>query len=532
MLRRSSKSPRGREVEGRGHTRRRKKDPVELDQNQQRVKDFIKTGRGSAIVVAVAGSGKTTTIVACANELPTNISATFVAFNKNIVNELNERLPKHVKAQTLNGLGSYTWWRACGKPKNMETSKNKTITIVRQLLSDDDQELYALAVCRLVALAKSVGLVPVGVEKTFPLTRDTEQAWYDLIDKYEVELEEGATAEALINHCRVVLRRSIEVGKEFVDFDDQMYLPVIFRVRFWQHDLIFVDEAQDVNMVQRAMLKLALRPGGRLIAVGDPCQAIYGFRGADTDSIENIKREFAASELPLSVSYRCPQAVVAEAQRYVSHIEAFPKAPQGLVRNLERFDQTFFRPTDGVVCRNTAPLIDLAYKLLKNRKACRVLGREIGQGLVSLVKKMKARDLATLETRLREFQEREVAKAMAKGEEKKAEGITDKVETLGVFISWLPETERTVKGLLAAIDGLFTDNDKGVTTLSTIHKAKGGEYPRVLILNPSLMPSKWARQQWQQVQERNLQYVAITRAQEELYYGELKTGWVEKKEDQ
>jgi len=73
--------------------------------------------------------------------------------------------------------------------------------------------------------------------------------------------------------------------------------------------------------------------------------------------------------------------------------------------------------------------------------------------------------------------------------------------------------------LAANIDALFSDNrDGSVLTLATVHKSKGLEWDRVFILDPKLMPSKYARQQWQLDQETNIHYVAITRARQELYY--------------
>ena len=63
---------------------------------------------------------------------------------------------------------------------------------------------------------------------------------------------------------------------------------------------------------------------------------------------------------------------------------------------------------------------------------------------------------------------------------------------------------------------IIEDNEPTLT-LSTCHKAKGREWQRVAILEPELMPSKWARQDWQYQQEQNLIYVAYTRTQSELF---------------
>ena len=60
--------------------------------------------------------------------------------------------------------------------------------------------------------------------------------------------------------------------------------------------------------------------------------------------------------------------------------------------------------------------------------------------------------------------------------------------------------------------------DQGVVEVMTIHKSKGLEWDTVFILDPQLMPSKWAKLPWQQQQEKNLQYVAVTRAKLHLKY--------------
>ena len=266
-----------------------------------------------------------------------------------------------------------------------------------------------------------------------------------------------------------------------------------------------------------------------MIAVGDPCQAIYSFRGADSESIQHIKDEFNAKELPLSVSYRCPKSVVAVAKQYVPYIEPSEQAPEGKVSVLDEWNSEVFLPTDGVICRNSAPLIDLAFRLLKHGRACKVLGRDIGQGLVRLIKKMDADTVEELEEKLATYQGRECQKLMAKGKEEQAAAIEDRVATIMIFCDQLEESHRTVDHLIERIERLFTDDPAGVLTLSTVHKAKGLEYDRVFILNPELMPSRYARQAWQVQAERNVIYVAVTRAKSELFYCSLKD-WTERKE--
>lgn len=490
---------------------------------QSRIYDFVEKENGSAVVIAVAGSGKTTTIVECAKRIPESNRVAFVAFNKSIADELKQKVPPHVNAMTLNGMG-YSALQRHLDTRRFTLDTRKTSVIMDENLTHESLALYGGGLRKLVAIAKAHGIVPRESEGV-GLTMDTEQNWADLIEKYDVEFEKDAKPEKAIEIARKVLAKSIELAEDesYIDFDDQLYLPVIWQAKFQQYDLIFVDEAQDVNLVQRAMLKMAVKVGGRLIAVGDPRQAIYGFRGSDVESIANIKREFDAVELPLSVSYRCPKNIVAEAHRFVQHIEPSETAIDGKVERLPNCHPELFDSKDAILCRMTAPVVAFAYKLLRRGKACRVLGRAIGEGLISLIKKMDAKSLDELDRKLDSYREREVQRLMAKGKEEQAEAVHDKVDTVKIFIDQVPETDRTINRLVSMITGLFSDDKRNILTLATIHKSKGLEWPRVFILDAFLMPSRWARQEWQKAQEVNCQYVAVTRAKSELYYIESDT---------
>ncbi len=316
--------------------------------------------------------------------------------------------------------------------------------------------------------------------------------------------------------------------------------PLYFKARFWQYDFVMIDEAQDTNPARRALALRLLKPGGRMVAVGDPAQAIYGFTGADADALELIRKATNAKTLPLNVTYRCPRQIVARAQRWVSDITAHESAPEGSIRSIyltaspkpapgsptypERpwIGQETLTADDAILCRNTKPLVALAYDLLRRGVACKVEGRQIGQGLIALINRWKAKNTTALINAVTEWREKEVAKWLAKGKEAKAEDVSDRCETIIVLAQNLLEEGKTrVSDLIAFIDGMFATTKEGekpkCLTLATVHKSKGREWNRVFILGQAkYMPSKWARKDWQMEQERNLMYVATTRAQREL----------------
>lgn len=465
---------------------------------QQAVFDWIANGSGCANVRAVAGSGKTTTIVAG------------LSFIKGIK-------ASDVRASTFHSVGFGAILRKLNLRGNqIRTDANKVRGIARQQLNELEYEMYGDFSVRLVAFAKGVGIGP--------LEPDTISSWYDLISHHDLYLDNAeATEERGIAIAQDLLRRSNAAAEvdsmqqPVIDFDDMLYLPLLWRLRLWQNDWVLVDEAQDTSPVRRAIAKLALKPGGRLIAVGDPKQAIYGFTGASADAMDLIEKEFNCITLPLTVSYRCPKAVAERVKALVPYFEVPETAKQGevleltLADALKRLDRH-----DAILCRQTRPLIETAFGLIAKGIGCTVLGREIGQGLINLIKNQKAKGIEHLLAKLELFRDREVSKFMARGEEGKAEAVNDRIDCIRTVIDNLPEPERSVPGLIRKIEGLFSDTN-GVLTLATIHKVKGREYRRVAILCPELMPSKWARQDWQYEQEINLMYVADTRTIESLY---------------
>lgn len=492
-------------------------------EDQQRFYDFIEFDKGSCVLNSVAGSGKTTTAVEGGNRILPGARAIFLAFNKNIQLELASRLPPNITARTLNSVGNSAWLK-CLDTRFIKLDGRKTWGILSEMMAPDQRKMYGAGINKLVAIAKAHGIVPRRIKGAMALTLDTEQNWVDLMEHYDVEFEGKADPLQSVKYARKVLSESIKQGEKLIDFNDQLYLPVIWQARFDQFDCIFGDEIQDWNYIQRSIVKMMLAPGGRFFGVGDPCQAIYGFRGADTESIAHIEAEFNAVSLHLSKSYRCPRAVVAQARQYVSHIEPTDEAPEGKVAYLDTYGPNSFTARDAIVCRNNAPLIDLAFTLIQSGKPCKVLGRDIGQGLVRLIKQVgdEFQSLDELELALARHFERESQKLLAKGKEEQAARLEDKVICINLFIRRMPENKRTVEELIIWIDRIFADDANGMLVLSTVHKAKGLEWDRVFILEPALMPSKYARQQWQVQQENNIAYVAVTRAKSELYYINLK----------
>lgn len=465
------------------------------------------------IINAVAGSGKTSTIVEACNRLPSGVSVLFLAFNVKIVEELKSRLPRWVNCATFNSVGWRAWLRFTGK-KFLKVNADKNYQIAREMLDSKDFTIYGPFISKMVALAKSSGIGG----KLMP---NVKESWLALLEQHDVFIDhEEADYNYGITLAMRALEESIRIAEWSCDFDDQLYMPYLNNAPFQKYDYVFGDEMQDTNPVQKELLARMLNnKTGRLIAVGDPDQAIYGFRGADSTSMEQVKTRFSAREMPLSICWRCSKAVVREAQKYVSRIQFAESSPEGAVHHLDRYAATDFRSSDAIVCRNNAPLVKMAYQLITRGIAVNFLGRDLGSGLCTLIKNMKAKSIDDLEAKLDAWIKRESDKFMKKDQEAKVAALNDRLECINIFISNLSAENYTIEGLIEEITNLFKDVKTRAVTLCSVHKSKGLEYDRVFILDfAKLMPSPYAKKMWQLQQENNLIYVAITRAKNTLCY--------------
>lgn len=195
-----------------------------------------------------------------------------------------------------------------------------------------------------------------------------------------------------------------------------------------------------------------------------------------------------------------------------SSIDPHPDAPVGSVTTLTAYGPGDFAANDAILCRLNAPLIAFAFDLIRRGVACHVLGRDIATGLERLLDKV-AEDAGTIDSAqagLRDYCNRETSKLRTKGKRAEAAALDDKCKVLSLFLT----QSVSVHDCHSRIHGLFA-NGAGVT-LSTIHKAKGLEWDRVYLLDRRLLPSPWAETQEELRQERNLEYVAVTRAKLDL----------------
>jgi superfamily I DNA/RNA helicase len=484
---------------------------MKLTSEQERILLFTKKRPENILIKAFAGCGKTFTIVEAVKLLPKDKSIMFLAFNKHIQEELSTKLPEHVRCYTTYGLGNSAIKRKYGdkivfdefKIDKIIQKKAKSWKLDEEFDSDEEISIYLNSIKKVVNLCR------------LTLTLKPEYVPY-IADRYEVNLRKP-------NDFKRVLKVLDEAtnDRNLYDFTDMIFLPAVDNsIWMFPQDYVFVDEVQDLNRCQIKIIEKLLKKDktsgktiGRLIAVGDSFQGIYGFNAADEKSFEWFEKFPNTKILPLSTSFRCSKNVIKKAQEIVPDIKALDDAPDGIVR--EGNVLTEAQGGDFVLCRTTMPLVKLFFEFLTQHKKAIIKGSDIGIHLIELIGKINSLE------KLKTFWEDELSRFK---KDLKSTGILNPVEHSGysaledkvTTLLFLAQFATSVEDLKIKIKAIFSDKIEGIC-LATVHKVKGLEANRVFIVRPDLLPLPNTRS-WQYIQEKNLEYVAITRARLELIY--------------
>lgn len=464
---------------------------------QTAIFDEIQKQSQDLLIQAVAGSGKTTTIIKGMEYAPGR--SRFLAFNKAIAEDIRRRAPLG-EVKTLNALGHSV---VMSHYPEMRLEPKKMVNIIKAIMGDGaDFKDFGYTLSRVCGLAKNCA---------FGIQREPEtQEFIDLIEAYAFDVPfDKLSSFATI--CREGFEQSRLDEKTF-DFDDQLWIPIYRDLGFEPVDNVFVDECQDLSPIQHLMLG-EMSKKSRIVAVGDRHQAIYGFRGASHQSMDLLKEMFRMKEMPLSISYRCSQSVVLAAQEFCEEIQWREGAPEGLIEWKDhdpRKAAEYVRYM--IVCRTNAPLFREILRCVREKEPCRVLSSFL-DSFQSFIRGFKATYTSDLVAKLDRWFEREKEAAMAKGKKGKLIGLIDKYETVKLLCG-----EFKLTADMVAMVKSLGESTRG-PIFATIHKSKGLEHEHVYILRPDLLGGFGDLTPEQAQQEENLHYVAITRAAETLTYG-------------
>lgn len=290
--------------------------------NEEQIKPVCDT-EGAVLVLAGAGSGKTrvlTTRIAYIlhNGLcrPKNILA--ITFTNKAAKEMNERVAS-VVGENIRDMWICTIHSMCVKilrafGKSLDIEPNFSIyaeqeraNVIKKCYQDldieDDDLLKATKTC--IADAKMLGLSP----EEYAI-RNKDEKGIDII-------------------CKVYARYEEELKKNnALDFDDLL----LYTLRLLKKDeeareylgdkfkYILVDEFQDTNGVQYAIIKLLARVHGNLFVVGDDDQSIYGWRGAEIENILRFDRDYPGAKVyKLQRNYRSTGNILSLANEIIKN---------------------------------------------------------------------------------------------------------------------------------------------------------------------------------------------------------------------
>lgn len=454
-------------------------------------------------------SGKTFTLCKLAEMTPPIKSSIFLAFNKSIAEELGQRLPRTVKAQTLHSCALSSLCKAFSLNFSLSDSKNFNLAKEKMEFKGVHPKRIPgiiMKVCRLYDLMR------------FNLVPDDIEAIIALGERYGEDADEELAKRAI--ELRMLNKRIADNyflkgggGKLPMDFTDMLYYATqyVHKEDFKQYNVVMVDEIQDLSPLQYQLIKMLKTPRGRLVGVGDEKQAIYGFQGSNLDTLNAIKNAPNTVTLPLSMTYRCARDIVDEACKvFPDGIVAAPGAEKGFVGEGAFTDA---EEGDFILCRNNAPLVEAFITLLRKGKKCTILGKEFGDELVSLIDSVD--DVWGLEQVLTNMQTKLANKGIKNP--MKCEAYDKLDEKVNVLLS-LYEYFGDLETVRSRIYDIFVENANRGITLSTIHKSKGLESNNIFFLKPELLPSKYATTDLSLYAERCLKFVAITRARKRLIY--------------
>lgn len=482
---------------------------MEWTSEQNEIFDRATTSKSPLMIQAYAGCAKTTTLEELAKRLK-RTSAIALAFGAKTVSELKRRLPDWVETRTANSLGHKAWSSAIGK--RLELNENKLYDLLRsRSLYDEDWTI----VRALVRAARLNGLVPSN-SSGVALIKDTDENWSSLTD--------FDPPDRLIKISREVLKDSISMGyRGVIDYDDQIYLSSLFGGVFPTYRLCLLDEAQDFSTLNIRQINRSAED--RIIALGDRYQSIFAFRGADANSIDSLRLLRPDwIDCTLSVSFRCPRAVVRRRNAFLPNFKAALGNPEGSVTEFKSEWYWHQIPRSGsvaILSRNNAPLIEMSLKLRALGISCHILGIDGSKTLLSLAKSLLSHSksgVEMLET-LKFWQETQSLAAKEKNDFKSLDSISDKAESLANVIS--NSSCENLREVLSAIKEAFSA-ESGSVVLATPHRAKGLEYDAVVHLDPWRIPSILAHSPDEINQELNILNVIETRTKGDFITANVK----------
>ena len=518
----------------------------------ERIFSWFKHPDSNALTRARAGTGKTTNLVKGATFLPRGIKARALAYNTHAASELKFKISENkygrggdFKASSAYGFGSACLRNMC-KSAHLEftfeenrakrilaqhygSMTDKNADYAREMLLDPRTQGRLLALVAKLKQYAPLILFKGDVARTAEIGRLA--TLFDLCpDRLWPQkfADEALLLEWWVRQATAILQASTTFDGTH-DYSDMVWLPLqLQRTIPYTYDVVLVDEAQDWDM---GMIELAVEAAGtdgKIMLFGDERQALYAFRGGDTQSLDRLKTRLNATEFPLTETRRCPKSVVDRVQHWVPDLTAMLDAPVGAVHDRVGWSAMLqeLRPGDYCLARINAPLFGIALQLLKRKVPVRITGRkEFGEPLLKFMESFKVHKVTDLRDSIHDWLRKRREAILGNPALTQADVIDAfqiAADKAGSALEILAASDTS--NATAAIDALrklLVDSEREdgkpvdqshYVTCSTVHRIKGGEADRVFVLMRTFFLAKGDPQE-----EENIAYVAFTRSKRELF---------------
>ena len=535
---------------------------------QQDILDFfLNNPQSNMLVNALAGSGKSTT--ACMLSEHSKTSDLYIAFNASVVEEFKKKIknPK-TKVMTMHSLAySIMLYNveqeskdSGEKPKGFGSQRSKrTVSLdnfkPHKILDEEITKRYG----KYIEFAKRVFLKDnyVNLYNLCRLTLTDMSSNKDvsrLIDDHVLFLyygDEGYSAPDISEITSTLKILDTKSRQQFetqgvIDFTDMLWITFNklkydnWEVPYWAlYTNIYCDEVQDFSNIQLNFLKFIKRTKGRYVFIGDFHQAIYNFAGANAQAFNQIPKMFAPVEtFDLPICYRCAKSHLSRVNReYGIPILPCDDAPMGFVKTIDKNKiSEYAKAGDMVISRKNKWIAEVVLDLARNGTPIFIEDKEMVEAIKRQILSSKCTSVGTLEKFLQKVISNYnkklfeiVSKNVREGghEEERLEAVTEtnsKIDNTSFLLEILEgylenhASSDSISKFSNFIDKLLnTTPSPNCVRLCSIHKAKGLEATNVFVLNEAKINYDFRNSKEQNIQEKNLSYIATTRAKEGLY---------------
>lgn len=528
---------------------------------------FLNNPQSNMLVNALAGSGKSTT--ACMLSEHSKTSDLYIAFNASVVEEFKKKIknPK-TKVMTMHSLAySIMLYNveqeskdSGEKPKGFGSQRSKrTVSLdnfkPHKILDEEITKRYG----RYIEFAKRVFLKDnyVNLYNLCRLTLTDMSSNKDvsrLINDHVLFLyygDEGYSAPDISEITSTLKILDTKSRQQFetqgvIDFTDMLWITFNklkydnWEVPYWAlYTNIYCDEVQDFSNIQLNFLKFIKRTKGRYVFIGDFHQAIYNFAGANAQAFNQIPKMFAPVEtFDLPICYRCAKSHLSRVNReYGIPILPYDDAPMGFVKTIDKNKiSEYAKAGDMVISRKNKWIAEVVLDLARNGTPIFIEDKEMVGAIKRQILSSKCTSVGTLEKFLQKVISNYnkklfeiVSKNVREGghEEERLEAVAEtnsKIDNTSFLLEILEgylenhASSDSVSKFSNFIDKLLnTIPSPNCVRLCSIHKAKGLEATNVFVLNEAKINYDFRNSKEQNIQEKNLSYIATTRAKEGLY---------------